>query len=367
MGVMSVWRTGCTGGLERCVVGSAPAILHVDGMTAIFEYRLARAQCMEREQPMPRRQTLFVSFLVAVAAMGSALAFAQDPGAARQGVTRQQSTARPAQAPQQFPPGAMDNLLRQWEEQSAKLETLEVDIYRTDQDRAWGDEAQFAGHAAFKSPDLAYVDYKKVKLKTQPNPAAKNQPKFLPEKDKDGNVIATPFETILCTGAEVWHYRYDVKQVFIWPLGKDARKKALDEGPLPFLFRMRAGDAKQRYVMALRGQDQKLSLVEIQPRMKEDQDVFSTAWVWLDRKFLLPKRIMLISPDKAKIQDFILSNIKANQPVKEHYFVGVKPGKPWKVQINPGGPEPAPANAKRPRGAADPQAAQRPDDRMAPR
>jgi hypothetical protein len=165
----------------------------------------------------------------------------------------------------------------------------------------------------------------------------------------------------------VWHYRYDVKQVFIWPLGKDARKKALDEGPLPFLFRMRAGDAKQRYNMALRGQDEKLSLVEIQPRMKEDQDVFSTAWVYLDRKFLLPKRILLVSPDKAKVQDFVLSNIAANQPVKPQYFVGVKPGKPWKVQINPGGPEQDPANAKRPRRGGDPQAAQRPYGRMTPR
>jgi TIGR03009 family protein len=324
---------------------------------------------MEGEKPMPRRQTALVTLVAALAATGSALVLGQDQAPARQRVTRQPPAARQAQAPQQFPPEAMDNLLHQWEQQSAKLDTLEVNIYRTDQDRAWGDEAQFSGHAAFKSPDLAYVDYKKVKLLSQrnPNPKAKNQTVFVPAKTKDGNLDTVPFETIVCTGADVWHYRYDVKQVFIWPLGKDARKKALDEGPLPFLFRMRAGDAKQRYNMTLRGQDERLSLVEIKPLIKEDQDVFSTAWVYLDRKFLLPKRILLISPDKAKVQDFVLSDIRANQPVKPQYFVGVKPGKPWTVQINPGGNENDPAKAKRARRASDPQATQRPDGRMAPR
>ena len=38
---------GCTGGLERCVVGFAAAILQVDGTAAIVEYALARAECME--------------------------------------------------------------------------------------------------------------------------------------------------------------------------------------------------------------------------------------------------------------------------------------------------------------------------------
>ena len=46
---------------------------------------------------------------------------------------------------------------------------------------------------------------------------------------------------------------------------------------------MRAGDAKQRYDMFLRGQNEKNSLVMILPKIKEDKDVFSTAWVMLDR------------------------------------------------------------------------------------
>jgi len=307
---------------------------------------------------MPHRQTILISGLVGSLVTYGALVFAQDRGPEAANAPRQQPPAKAKTRVQQFPPEEMDNLLLQWEGKSRQLETLEVDIYRIDKDTAWGDEAHFAGHAAFRTPDLAYVDYRKVKGEAVADAKVKGKMNFVPEQ-KNGQLIAIPFETILCTGAEVWHYRYDTKQVFIWQLDKDARKRALDEGPLPFLFRMRAGDAKMRYEMVLRAQNEKSSLVMILPKMKEDKDVFSTAWVTLDRAYLLPTRIVLISPDKTKQQDFVLSKIRANLPVKDQYFVGVKPGKPWKVEINPGAKEAGPAVPKRARRAGDPQAAER--------
>ena len=63
--------------------------------------------------------------------------------------------------------------------------------------------------------------------------------------------MSTPYERIICTGKEVWQYRSDTQQIFIFPLGKDEQKKAIEEGPLPFLFNMQADDARQRYQMTL--------------------------------------------------------------------------------------------------------------------
>jgi TIGR03009 family protein len=183
------------------------------------------------------------------------------------------------------------------------------------------------------------------------------------QKDKNGKPLSDPFETILCTGKEVWDYRSDVKNLVIWTLDNTMRKKVLDEGPLPFLFRMRAGDAKQRYHMVLRGQDAKYSLVVVTPRLKEDQDVFSTAWIKLDRKFLLPAQITLISPDRVKRQDFWLSKFNANakEGINEKYFIGVKMSKVsgWTTEINPLRDDPTGATAKRTRRPGDPKAAQR--------
>ena len=314
---------------------------------------------------MPRRQMLFAIVSVAVLAMDYHLAVAQEraQAPAKQARPAQAAPAQVQQA-QKFPPEAMDELLRQWEEQSKKLETLEVDIYRIDRDAQWGDEVHFTGHAAFKNPDLAYVDYRKVKLVGQPDPKVKNKNVMVIQKDKNGQIISDPFETILCTGKEVWDYRSDVKNLVIWTLDNTMRKKVLDEGPLPFLFRMRAGDAKQRYNMVLRGQDAKYSLVVVTPRLKEDQDVFSTAWVKLDRAFLLPAQITLISPDRVKRQDFWLSKFRANakEGVNEKYFIGVKMSKVsgWTTEINPLRDDPAGATSKRARRPGDPKAAQRP-------
>jgi TIGR03009 family protein len=310
---------------------------------------------------MPRCHKILVATLVAFVAMGYGLASAQDRGQAPAVQARPaQGAARPAQKVAAFPPEAMDDLLRQWEGQSAKLETLEVDIYRIDRDLAWEDETHFTGHAAFKHPDLAYVDYRQVKVVAQPNPKDKNKKIYVPQKDKNGKLLTTPFETIVCTGKEVWDYRSDVLQLAIFQLDQRARQKILNEGPLPFLFRMRAGDAKQRYNMVLQNQNDKEALVMITPKLKEDQDAFSTAWVRLDRKYLVPSRIVLFLPDKVKVQDFTLSHPKANLEVNEQFFVGVKPTKPWQVVVNPVGEAPGGPPAKGGRRLVQPNAAKRP-------
>jgi len=258
----------------------------------------------------------------------------------------------------------MDDLLNLWAGQSAKLTSLEVDIYRIDKNPAWWDEEEhYLGHAAFKSPQLAYLDFRKVELQTQVDPNDKNKKKLVPLK-KNGRIQSKPYQTIICTGAEVWDYHYGVKpQIFIYTLDKDGRKRAIEEGPLPFLFNMRANEAKQRYEMVLFSEDEKRYLVQIKPLFQEEKERFSFAWISLDRAFLLPKRIVLIAPDGKSMQDFRLSAINANNPggVDGRMFKGVNPGKPWKVVRNPGGPAPAaPANARTSRRQAVEQAA-RPD------
>jgi TIGR03009 family protein len=293
---------------------------------------------------MARARAVWITPLVALISTGFALAVAQERG----------NNAQPA-------PIDMGQLLLQWEGQSAKLKTLEVSIYRIDKNPAWGEEEHYQGHAAFKTPQLAFLDFRKVNLQVKADPKAKDKKAVTPVI-KNKAIDSKPYETIVCTGQEVWHYRYDVKQIFVYPLDKNQRKRALEEGPLPFLFNMRAAEAKQRYEMVLQGQDEKKYLVMIKPLLPEDKDSFSLAWVYLDKGYLLPTRIYLLAPDRKSSKDFQLSDIHANDPVKERYFVGVDPGKPWKVERNPGGEAAATAPTKgRPaRKQAGTKAAQRP-------
>ncbi len=115
---------------------------------------------------------------------------------------------------------------------------------------------------------------------------------------------------------------------------------------------MKAAQANARYDMSLFREEKQNYIVRIKPRLKEDAESFSTAWIWLDRDFLLPTRIYLIAPDRKSSKDFRLSNIDANNKngVNPRLFVGVTPPK-WKVERNPsvGNPQ---AAQRPPRGAA---------------
>jgi TIGR03009 family protein len=304
---------------------------------------------------MSRPRTIWISPLIALFSAVWVQAAAQEAGNARQPAQRRQPAVEP-----QPPLMTMPQLLADWEGQSKKLDTLELAIYRIDKDPQWGDEEHYLGRAAFKNPQLAFLDFRKVKMEEQPDPKDKAKKKLVPFM-KNKQIVSVPFETIVCTGQEVWQYRYDVKQIFIFPLDKDQRKRALEEGPLPFLFNMRAADAQQRYKMELKGQDEKLYLVRIEPLLQQDQDTFSTAWVYLDKEFLLPKRIFLLAPNGKMTKDFHLSQIQPNKQVDPRLFVGVNPGNQFKIERNPGGPAPANNPRARRRQQDDAKAAKRLD------
>jgi TIGR03009 family protein len=307
---------------------------------------------------MPRSLTLLISPCVALLAMGFALAFAQET-APRQAATGNPRAAQAGQAAPRPDPARMEELLTLWAGQSSKLKTLEVEIYRIDRDEAWGEEEHYVGHAAFQTPDSAYLDYRKVKLEVKPDPDDKKKQIVVPMK-KGNKLVATPHETIVCGGTEIWHYQYPTKQITVWTLDKDTKKRALEEGPLPFLFNMNAAQAKRRYHMTLRSEDTNRYLVVLQPLLPEDKEMFSSAWLSLDKKWLLPTSIVLISSDKKSRQDFVLSGFKANGPVLARFFQGIDPGKPWKVERNPGRDAQGAEKVRKPRRGGDPQSARRP-------
>src|SRR5262249_28277987 len=121
--------------------------------------------------------------------------------APRQAAPRPARAGQPGQAQAQPANNAarMKWLLEKWEGQSAKLKTLDVHIYRIDKDVKWDDEVHFEGRAVFKNPNLAYLDFKKIKLAKDANK------RLVPVKDpKSGKPMTTPTETIVCGQNAVW-------------------------------------------------------------------------------------------------------------------------------------------------------------------
>jgi TIGR03009 family protein len=299
-----------------------------------------------------------VRYALALAALlsGARDGFAQQPGAggAAPPAQRQTQATAPAPAPAAAPaasanananataaapappdPAKMKQLLKVWEQRSAKLKTLDVTIDRVDNSPAWGKEV-FKGRAILKSPNLAFLDFKKL-TQSEADPRKKEL--------KD-------YEQIRCTGTEVWQYRADTMQIFIFSLGKENQKRALEEGPLPFLFNMKAADAEARYQMSMVRETRDYFVIAVVPLLKIDQESFSKAFLKLNSQTYLPDRIFLVSPDGKSTKDFVLSNVRRNAPVAEANFKGTILST-WKVVREEEG-------AASPRAAAPPRAAAAP-------
>lgn len=244
-----------------------------------------------------------------------------------------QAKAAPAKSPEELARLAqrMEVLLATWEQRSAQVKELDASFTRKDISAAWQENTEYTGRALLKSPDLAYLDFLKL------DPATKKQ---------------SHFERIICTGKEVYHYQTTSRQIFIFPLSPEERTRALEEGPLPFLFNMKAERSKKRYRMELISENDKNALIEIKPLEKIDLETFSKVYIILNKEKFLPDRLVLYDPNGKDTQDYRFTEIKVNGGVADANFQGVIPKEGWDVVRNPssnGQPSPGATNQPVPR------------------
>ena len=201
------------------------------------------------------------------------------------------------------------------------MKELDAEFTRQDKSPAWQEEAEYKGRALLKSPDLAYLDF---------------------EKFESAQKKHVHHERIICTGKEVFHYQTASRQIFIYPLSKEERSRALEEGPLPFLFNMKADKAKQRYKMNLLSENDLGAWIQILPLEKIDQESFSKVYVLLNKQKFLPDRLILWAPNGKDTQDYKFKTIKMNSNIDVTNFEGKIPATGWDVVRNPAGTQPAP-------------------------
>ncbi len=131
---------------------------------------------------------------------------------------------------------------------------------------------------------------------------------------------------------------------------------------MPFLFNMKAEDAKQRYQMTLLEENEEQYLIWISPLQELDREAFSKAFIFLDKKTFLPRQLRLDDPNNGKdTKTFIFTKIERNAEINPVYFDGdklaretlkVKVDPAWKVvptdQSQPEGPSETAGGASRP-------------------
>lgn len=276
------------------------------------------------------------SLAIAAWLVPAPVAIAQQPRSAPRPPAAKKA-AEPAPPPIDPDGSKMEQLLSFWAQRSTKLTSLHVAIDQYNQAGAlWGGErTHLVGQAVFRTPNQAWIEFKKV------------------EAAENGQKKEVFYQRIVCTGKEVWDYRGDTKQINVYDLGREARQRALQEGPLPFLFNFRADEAKKRYLMTLLNENDSSFVIRVIPLQTVDKECFLKAYIQLDKTQYLPTEIALIEPDGESKKSYRLKLVSANKDIKDDYFRGQKWPKPWTLHINPvEGARPNPRAAAQPRSPA---------------
>lgn len=227
-------------------------------------------------------------------------------------------------APKPLDPEAqaqIDAILAKWEQASANIKTLYAVFEQVDKLALVGVEKKYNGKAYLQRPNLALLQ--------------------LDKEDKEKQTFVFD-RRIVSTGREVLEYDAAARQVTVFPLPEDAQQRALEEGPLPFLFNMKVDAFKKRYHAYLKQSTEKSYRIVIQPLQAIDRDAFHMAVLDLNRERLLPDAIYTLSANGKDQQNYFIKELRINETFDPGLFVWDSTKrkdvtqKGWRVIVNPG-------------------------------
>ena len=237
-------------------------------------------------------------------------------------------------------------LLDAWEARSAQDQTLYAEFDRVDMLVERTKPRRFRGEARLSRPDKAFLQFKEV----VDGPL-----------DADGNPPTVFYEQIVADGEAVYHVLAPSQHVYVYPLAKDQKSRLLEEGPLPFMFNMKAQEAIRRFQIYLYKEmpaDEKYPAryqILIRPREEIDRGEFIEARVLLDKTTFHPIVLQLVGPNGKDTKTFTFREVSRNDPNGPAANPQSYNGRAWaalfekkyhfKVVVNPGEGAAPPANA----------------------
>lgn len=193
-------------------------------------------------------------------------------------------------------PKELEELLKEWELQSAKIRTLVGEHQRIVYNGVFEVEKYANGKFYYESPDKGRIDLEGVEVE-KGTPAKRQN-----TKGEDYKIEADQKTKWVCTGDKILNINDDEKTYESFDLPKELQGTNIIHGPLPFLFGMKAEEAKRRFEIAFVNQkNPKQNNADVvwltaKPRMVADRENFQLATIILDRKRFLPHAVKLLDP-----------------------------------------------------------------------
>ena len=202
---------------------------------------------------------------------------------------------------------ALEKILRDWEAKSSQIKSLNGEHKRTVYNRVFEEERRASGKFFLKTPDMGRIDIVGTK----------------PKKDEKSLRIGAsghPFriqedqaEKWICTGQEVVIVNEADKSFEVIPLPEEMQGENIINSPLPFLFGMKAADAKRRFQMELKQDTKESAVLVVFPRLPSDQNNYSEAWIILDKVNYLPTAVKMFDPTGNLETVYKFESVKINE------------------------------------------------------
>lgn len=198
----------------------------------------------------------------------------------------------------------MEQLLKTWEVHSARIRTLSGKHDRTEYNHVFQVEKRSEGQFFFQAPDKGRIDMRGAKIR----PGDKST-----KKGKDGEEYRLQpghEERWICTGSEVLQINEQAREFEVIPLPPEYRGANIIRSPLPFLFGLKAEDAKRRFDFKLLAEKPEYFVLEVIPRT--NQDAFQKAYVQLDKQRFIPTAVILFDASGGLETKYVFKDININ-------------------------------------------------------
>lgn len=188
-------------------------------------------------------------------------------------------------------PTRLDTLLGRWEQEMARIETLNVQCNRTDTNKVNLRTDLYTGGMKYMKPNLALMEMQR-----------KDRPDI--------------YEKFLCTGNFIYQFMPQTKEILLIQL--PAGQKA-DDNLVSFLFGMKALEAKRRYDLRLVKEDADYIYIEIIPKQAADKADFQKARLTLNARTFMPRMLWYMEPNGNE-KSWDLAKVETNVKVERGDF-----------------------------------------------
>lgn len=234
-------------------------------------------------------------------------------GAAAGGAVRQPRPPLPGQGQQQavapiarpLPPladKALVKILDDWGNASAQIRELRGEHRRFVFEDVFKTEKRSVGHFYYMAPDKGRIDLEPVAI-AKDDTSRKKGYKLLPDRA----------ERWICDGNQIITINDEAKEYEKFPLPVEMRGQNIINGPLPFLFGLKANEAHARFELELiPTKDPTKVVIVARPRQPHDQANYSEARILLDTKANLPDGVRLVDPAGTRVTEYFFENLQPN-------------------------------------------------------